>query len=66
LALMKYLQSPKYAATFRADIGLVIDKGIQTGLVAGIDHRKARRGLADVVAYDPSVEARRMPVLLIL
>ncbi|GJR11876.1 hypothetical protein Tco_0794528 [Tanacetum coccineum] len=30
---------------------------IQTRLVAGIDHKKAERGLADVVAYDPFVEA---------
>ncbi|GJZ83467.1 hypothetical protein Tco_0648640 [Tanacetum coccineum] len=61
---MKYLQSPEYAATFGAVIGLAIDKSIQTGLVAGIDHRKARRGLANVVAYDPSVEARYVFVVL--
>ncbi|GKE39422.1 hypothetical protein Tco_1462827 [Tanacetum coccineum] len=32
--------------------------GIQTRLVAGIDHGKAGRGLADVAAYDPSMEVR--------
>ncbi|GJW94967.1 hypothetical protein Tco_0174639 [Tanacetum coccineum] len=58
LAIMKCLQSPEYVAAFGAVIGLAIDKGIQTRLVVGIDHKKAGRGLADVVAYDPSVEAR--------
>ncbi|GKB22609.1 gypsy type transposase, partial [Tanacetum coccineum] len=48
----------------RAVIGLAIDKGIQAGLVAGIDHGKAERNLADVASYDPSVEARYVsPVL---
>ncbi|GKC54884.1 hypothetical protein Tco_1077629 [Tanacetum coccineum] len=37
---------------------------IQTRLVAGIDHKKAERGLADVVAYDPSVEARYVSAVL--
>ncbi|GJU04716.1 hypothetical protein Tco_1121146 [Tanacetum coccineum] len=32
-------------------------KGKQDGLVAGIDHGKAGRGLADVDAYDPFAEA---------
>ncbi|GJU74043.1 integrase, catalytic region, zinc finger, CCHC-type containing protein, partial [Tanacetum coccineum] len=32
-------------------------KCIQTRLVAGIDHGKTGRGLADVAAYDPSMEA---------
>ncbi|GKC93946.1 hypothetical protein Tco_1159388, partial [Tanacetum coccineum] len=32
-------------------------RGMQDGLAAGIDHGKAGRGLADVAAYDPSVEA---------
>nr|GEU55943.1 hypothetical protein [Tanacetum cinerariifolium] len=34
----------------------IAGQSMQTGLVAGIDHRKARRGLAEVAAYDPSVE----------
>ncbi|GJW01978.1 hypothetical protein Tco_1560834 [Tanacetum coccineum] len=37
-------------------IGLAIDKGMQTRLVVGIDHGKARRGLTEVAAYDPFVE----------
>ncbi|GJX97264.1 integrase [Tanacetum coccineum] len=40
------------------------DAMITTGLVAGIDHGKARRGLAEVAAYDPSVEERYVSVVL--
>ncbi|GJV84800.1 hypothetical protein Tco_1524698 [Tanacetum coccineum] len=47
LAVMKCLQSSEYVAALGAAIGLAIDKGMQTGLVAGIDHRKAGRGLAE-------------------
>ncbi|GJV49947.1 hypothetical protein Tco_1440159 [Tanacetum coccineum] len=46
-----------YLAALRGAIGRVIDKGMQDRLVAGIDHGKAGRGLADVAAYDPFVEA---------
>nr|GEX73750.1 hypothetical protein [Tanacetum cinerariifolium] len=53
LAVMKCLQSSKYVAALGTAIGLAIDKGIQTELVTGIDHGKARRGLAEVTAYDP-------------
>ncbi|GJU52087.1 hypothetical protein Tco_1221642 [Tanacetum coccineum] len=52
------LKSPNYVSALGAAIGLAIDKGMQTGLVAVIDHGKAGRGLADVAAYDPSVEER--------
>ncbi|GKA15577.1 hypothetical protein Tco_0695324 [Tanacetum coccineum] len=38
-------------------MALHLDEGMQDGLAAGIDHGKAGRGLADVAAYDPSVEA---------
>nr|GEW13843.1 hypothetical protein [Tanacetum cinerariifolium] len=64
LAVIKCRQSPEYAAAFGVVIGLAIDKGIQARLVAGIDHGKARRGLADVDSYDPSVEARYVSVVL--
>ncbi|GJU98424.1 hypothetical protein Tco_1327695, partial [Tanacetum coccineum] len=57
LSIMKCLQSQEYVVAFGVVIVLVIDKGIQSGLVAGIDHEKAGRGLADVAAYDHSVEA---------
>ncbi|GKD56392.1 hypothetical protein Tco_1289779, partial [Tanacetum coccineum] len=54
---MKCYQSPEYGVAFGAVIGLTIDKGIQAGLVAGIDHGKSEKGLANVASYDPSVEA---------
>nr|GEV00878.1 hypothetical protein [Tanacetum cinerariifolium] len=37
---------------------------MQTGIVAGIDHRKARRGLAEVAAYDPFMDERYVSVVL--
>nr|GEZ64378.1 putative transposase (putative), gypsy type [Tanacetum cinerariifolium] len=64
LAVMKCRQSLDYGATFRAVIGLAIDKGVQVGLAAGIDHGKARRGLADVASYDLSMEARCVSAVL--
>nr|GEU97560.1 zinc finger, CCHC-type [Tanacetum cinerariifolium] len=38
-------------------IGRAINKGMQDRLAAGIDHRKARRRLAKVVAYNPAAKA---------
>nr|GEU63570.1 hypothetical protein [Tanacetum cinerariifolium] len=64
LAVMKCLQSPEYATTFGMIIGLAIDKGIQIRFVVGIEHGKARRDLADISAYDPSVEAMYIFVVL--
>ncbi|GJR79519.1 hypothetical protein Tco_0150304 [Tanacetum coccineum] len=57
LVVMKCLQSAKYLAVLGEAIGRAIDKGMQDGLVAGIDHGKAERGLVDVAAYNPSMEA---------
>ncbi|GKD90491.1 hypothetical protein Tco_1365998 [Tanacetum coccineum] len=37
---------------------------MQTGLVAGIDHGKAKRSVAEIAAYDPSVEARYVSAVL--
>nr|GEV24271.1 hypothetical protein [Tanacetum cinerariifolium] len=34
-----------------------IDKGMQSGLVAGVDHGKAGRGLKEIIVYDPSSKA---------
>ncbi|GKB43456.1 hypothetical protein Tco_0888398 [Tanacetum coccineum] len=51
---------PRYLTTIDAlggVIGRAIDKGIQDGLAAGIDHGKAGRVLAKVVANDPAAEA---------
>nr|GEY19380.1 transposase (putative), gypsy type [Tanacetum cinerariifolium] len=36
---------------------ITIDKGMQNGLEAGIDHGRAGRSLADVAAYDPFAKA---------
>nr|GEW85246.1 hypothetical protein [Tanacetum cinerariifolium] len=53
LVVMKCLQSPWYLTA----LGGVIDKGMQDGLAADIDHEKAGRGLANFAVYDPSTEA---------
>nr|GEV22912.1 putative ribonuclease H-like domain-containing protein [Tanacetum cinerariifolium] len=53
LVIMKFLQSAKYLAILGQVIGRAIDKGMQDGLVVGIDHGKAERGLVDVPAYNP-------------
>ncbi|GJS78490.1 hypothetical protein Tco_0728371 [Tanacetum coccineum] len=56
LVVMKCLQSLEYLAALGGAIGRAIDKGMQGGLAADIDHGNARRGLTDVAAYDPSAE----------
>nr|GEU55373.1 retrovirus-related Pol polyprotein from transposon TNT 1-94 [Tanacetum cinerariifolium] len=48
---------PQYLVVLGGAIGRAIDKGMQDGLAAGIDHGKARRRLVDVAAYNPSTEA---------
>ncbi|GJQ91351.1 hypothetical protein Tco_0002490 [Tanacetum coccineum] len=48
----------EYVAALGAAIGLAIDKGMQTGLVASIDHGKAGRGLTEVATYDTSMEGK--------
>nr|GEX54333.1 hypothetical protein [Tanacetum cinerariifolium] len=53
LVVMKCLQSPKYLVALRGAIGRAIDKGMQDGLAAGIDHGKVGRGLVDVDTYNP-------------
>ncbi|GJW04052.1 hypothetical protein Tco_1562908 [Tanacetum coccineum] len=57
LAVMKCAQSTKCRAALGKVISLAIDKGIQEGLVAGIEHGKVGRSLSEVVAYDSGVEA---------
>ncbi|GJW00003.1 hypothetical protein Tco_1555254 [Tanacetum coccineum] len=56
LFVVKCLNSPEYLTTLGTAISRAIEKGMQDGLLAGIDHRKAGRSLADFVAYNPSVE----------
>nr|GEU38464.1 transposase (putative), gypsy type [Tanacetum cinerariifolium] len=57
IVVMKCLQSPEYLAALGWVIGRAIKKGMQGGLSIGIEHGKVERGLADVAAYNPSMEA---------
>nr|GEU55629.1 transposase (putative), gypsy type [Tanacetum cinerariifolium] len=57
LVVIKCLQSLEYLAALGWAIGRAIDKGMQDGLAAGIDHEKARWGLTEVAAYNPAAEA---------
>ncbi|GKC30841.1 hypothetical protein Tco_1038135, partial [Tanacetum coccineum] len=57
LVLVKCLNSSEYLTALGAAISRAIEKGMQDGLVAGIDHDREGRSLIDVVAYKPSAEA---------
>ncbi|GKG00734.1 hypothetical protein Tco_0302424, partial [Tanacetum coccineum] len=57
LVVIKCLQSPEYLFALGEALGRAIDKGMQDGLAAGVDHGRAIRGLDDIAAYDPSTEA---------
>ncbi|GKF19805.1 hypothetical protein Tco_0068443 [Tanacetum coccineum] len=57
LIVIKCLQSPEYLSALGGALGRAIDKGMQDGLAAGVDHGRAGRGLEDIASYDPSVEA---------
>ncbi|GJS27548.1 hypothetical protein Tco_0488168 [Tanacetum coccineum] len=71
LAVVKCLNSQEYLLALGAAISSAIEKGMQDGLAAsidhgkgmqdglaaGIDHGKAGRSLADIVAYNPAAEA---------
>ncbi|GJZ43548.1 hypothetical protein Tco_0590803 [Tanacetum coccineum] len=56
LAVMKCAQSTECRFALGKVISLAINKGIQEGLEAGIEHRKSGRTLAQVEAYDPGVK----------
>ncbi|GJW68883.1 hypothetical protein Tco_0123307 [Tanacetum coccineum] len=58
LVHIKCLQSSKYCHDLGQAIGCAINKGIQDGLKAGVDHGKARRDLFVIEAYDPSAESK--------
>ncbi|GKE54445.1 hypothetical protein Tco_1489601, partial [Tanacetum coccineum] len=58
LVILKCLQSPEYCHALGTTIGCAVNKGIQDGLRAGVDHGKAGRDLSIVEAYDPSAEAK--------
>ncbi|GJU56578.1 hypothetical protein Tco_1230292 [Tanacetum coccineum] len=44
-------------------IGCAINKGIQDGLKAGVDHGKAGRDLSMIEVYDPSAESKYIDVV---
>ncbi|GKA86333.1 hypothetical protein Tco_0808044 [Tanacetum coccineum] len=57
LAIVKCLKSQEYLLALGAAISRAIEKGMQDRLSVDIDHGKAGRSLADVVAYNPVAEA---------
>ncbi|GKD44926.1 hypothetical protein Tco_1269571, partial [Tanacetum coccineum] len=58
LIILKCLQSLEYCHTLGTAIGCVVNKGIQDGLRAGVDHGKAGMDLSMIEAYDPSTKAK--------
>ncbi|GJV65885.1 hypothetical protein Tco_1476713 [Tanacetum coccineum] len=58
LVILKCLQSPMYYHALGLAIGCAVNKGIQDGLRAGVDHGKDGRDLFVIKAYDPSAEAK--------
>nr|GEZ93413.1 hypothetical protein [Tanacetum cinerariifolium] len=56
LVLAKCLASPKYLSALGEAIGRAIEKGMQDGLTSGIEHGRAGRSIADVLAFNPSSE----------
>ncbi|GJW05123.1 retrovirus-related pol polyprotein from transposon TNT 1-94 [Tanacetum coccineum] len=63
LVLLNCLQSSEYLHTLEETIGYAINKGMQDGLKAWIDYRKAGRDLSVIEAYDPSAEAKYVDVM---
>ncbi|GJT65899.1 hypothetical protein Tco_1017379 [Tanacetum coccineum] len=57
LVVTKCLNSPEYLIALGSAISHSIEKGMQDGLSADIDHGKAGRSLTDIVAYNPAAEA---------
>ncbi|GKD87653.1 hypothetical protein Tco_1358807, partial [Tanacetum coccineum] len=57
LFLVKCLNSSEYLTDLGAAISCAIEKGMQDGLAAGINHGMKGRSLADVAAYNPSAGA---------
>ncbi|GJV74115.1 hypothetical protein Tco_1494110 [Tanacetum coccineum] len=56
LLMAKCLNSTEYMEALRNAFGRTIEKGMQEGLAAGIEHGQAGRCLTDLEAYIPSVE----------
>nr|GEW82823.1 hypothetical protein [Tanacetum cinerariifolium] len=57
LFLVKFLNSSYYLTALGAAVTRAIEKGMQSGLAADIDHDKEDRNLTDIVAYNPDAEA---------
>ncbi|GJZ13435.1 hypothetical protein Tco_0548665 [Tanacetum coccineum] len=57
LLMAKFLNSTEYMEALGNAFGRAIEKGMQEGLVAGIEHGQAERCLSDLEAYNPSAEA---------
>ncbi|GKB12922.1 hypothetical protein Tco_0846845 [Tanacetum coccineum] len=57
LVVVKCLNYEEYLSALGASISRAIENGMHDGLSPDIDHGKAGRSLADVVAYNPVVEA---------
>ncbi|GJT94129.1 gypsy type transposase [Tanacetum coccineum] len=57
LVLSKCLSSPEYLSVMGEAIGRAIDKGMQDGLVVGIENGVAGRSITDVAVYNPSVKS---------
>ncbi|GKC43191.1 hypothetical protein Tco_1060913 [Tanacetum coccineum] len=57
LLMAKCLNSTEYIEALGNAFGRAIEKGMQEGLAAGIEHGQAGRCLSDLEAYNPSAEA---------
>nr|GEX18375.1 hypothetical protein [Tanacetum cinerariifolium] len=57
LFLVKCLNSSEYLTNLGAAISRAIEKGMQSGLAAAVDHGREGRSLADVAAYNLDPEA---------
>ncbi|GJZ81633.1 hypothetical protein Tco_0646627 [Tanacetum coccineum] len=57
LVLAKCLSYPEYLSSMGEAIGRDIDKGMQDGLAAGIDHGASGRSITDVAAFNLSTES---------
>nr|GEV30726.1 transposase (putative), gypsy type [Tanacetum cinerariifolium] len=63
LAVVKCLNSTEYLFVLGSAISKAIEKGMQEGLSARITHGTKGRKLADIAAYNPSVEADYLSAL---
>ncbi|GJS08290.1 hypothetical protein Tco_0365086, partial [Tanacetum coccineum] len=64
LAVVKCLNSLEYLTALGSAISRSIEKGMQDGLLADINHGKAGKSLADVVSYNLAAEADYNSALL--